>query len=174
MGAREDFSGLEWGDWLWSRYLKLSVYVRQFLFLVFGLVYSVPQTQKCTNRKMDGNLKTLFKDPQMICFLVSCFLDCLGSYSVFAYTSVMPEYFIYNLTNVVFKENAISLGLDSTTSSWIFSGLGVGGFVGRIAGGHICDVVRSKLDDRKVIFVLIIGKIFASIGKSYIFQKLLE
>ena len=34
---------------------------------------------------------------------------------------------IKNLTNVVFKENAISLGLDSKTSSWIFSGLGVGG-----------------------------------------------
>ena len=66
----------------------------------------------------------------------------------------------------MFKENAISLGLDSATSSWIFSGLGVGGFIGRIAGGHICDVVRSKFDDRKVVFVLITGKIFASIGKS--------
>ena len=169
MGASEDFPGPERGDWLWSRYFKWSVYVRQILLIVFGLVYSVPQTEKCTNRKMDGNLKTLLKDPQMICFLISCFLDCLGSYSVFAYTSVMPEYYIYNLTNVVFKENAISLGLDSKTSSWIFSGLGVGGFVGRIAGGHICDLVRSKLDDRKVIFVLIIGKIFASMGKSYIF-----
>ena len=168
MGASEDFPGLERGDWLWSRYFKWSVYVRQILLIVFGLVYSVPQTEKCTNRKMDGNLKTLLKDPQMICFLISCFLDCLGSYSVFAYTSVMPEYYIYK-TNVVFKENAISLGLDSKTSSWIFSGLGVGGFVGRIAGGHICDLVRSKLDDRKVIFVLIIGKIFASMGKSYIF-----
>ena len=110
MGAREDFSGLEWGDWLWSRYLKLSVYVRQFLLLVFGLVYSVPQTQKCTDRKMDGNLKTLLKDPQMICFLTSCFLDCLGSYSVFAYTSVMLEYFIYNLTNVYLRKMQFLLG----------------------------------------------------------------
>ena len=91
MGASEDFPGPEWGDRLWSRYFKWSVYVRLILLIVFGLVYSVPQTEKCTNRKMDGNLKTLLKDPQMICFLISCFLDCLGSYSVFAYTSVMPE-----------------------------------------------------------------------------------
>ena len=62
------------------------------------------------------------------------------------------------------KENAISLGLDSKTSSWIFSCFGVGGFIGRIAGGHICDVVRAKFDDRKVVYVLIVGKLFASIG----------
>ena len=70
------------------------------------------------------------------------------------------------------KENAISLGLDSKTSSWIFSCFGVGGFIGRIAGGHICDVVRAKSDDRKVVYVLIVGKLFASIGNN-ILDKLI-
>ena len=64
--------------------------LKEILLLGFGLVYSVPQTENRNEKKVNGNLKSLLKDPQMICFLVSCFLDCLGSYSVFAYTSVMP------------------------------------------------------------------------------------
>ena len=69
------------------------IIVREVSLSVFGLVYSVPNTNIHTEKKTDGNLSTILKDPQMICFLISCFLDCLGSYSVFAYTSVMtPQY----------------------------------------------------------------------------------
>ena len=64
------------------------------------------------------------------------------------------------------QEQAISKGIDPGAASLLFSSMGVGGFIGRVGMGLVCDTVTRRLGEDKVVYTIIIGNIINGLGET--------